>query len=197
MKNKTIIIFDGHGLTNREKTILKYTHHFLCDEGKTVSSDEFNHFIKQLVRDKGLTDLSNLPNNFEAQLEHFLFELTLEQKLSSATCNLRKAVNLDPSSKFKLKEISKIISDSEINYNFKIQFTDFHPETKCQLVYVRIENKGSVKLSILEKLIFPMFIDSTNPILESCGMPMLETTEESEAVGLWGACREIFEEKSE
>lgn len=197
MKNKTIIIFDGHGLTNREKTILKYTHHFLCDEGKTVSSDEFNHFIKQLVRDKGLTDLSNLPNNFEAQLEHFLFELTLEQKLSSATCNLRKAVNLDPSSKFKLKEISKIISDSEINYNFKIQFTDFHPETKCQLVYVRIENKGSVKLSILEKLIFPMFIDSTNPILESCGMPMLETTEESAAVGLWGACREIFEEKSE
>jgi len=101
MKNKTIIIFDGHGLTNREKTILKYTHHFLCDEGKTVSSDEFNHFIKQLVRDKGLTDLSNLPNNFEAQLEHFLFELTLEQKLSSATCNLRKAVNLDPSSKIK------------------------------------------------------------------------------------------------
>ena len=41
-----------------------------------------------------------------------------------------------------------------------------------------------------------MFIDSTNPILESCGMP-LEITEESEAVGLWGACREIFEEKSE
>ena len=26
-------------------------------------------------------------------------------------------------------------------------------------------------------------------------MPLLETTEESEAVGLWGACREIFEEK--
>ena len=45
MKNKTIIIFDGHGLTNREKTILKYTHHFLCDEGKTVRSDEFNHWI--------------------------------------------------------------------------------------------------------------------------------------------------------
>lgn len=197
MKNKTIIIFDGHGLTNREKTILKYTHHFLCDEGKTVRSDEFNHFIKQLVREKGLTDLSNFPNNFEAQLEHFLFELTPEQKLSSSTCNLRKAINLDPSSQFKLKEISKIILLSEINYNFKIQFTDFHPETKCQLVYVRIENKGSVKLSILEKLIFPMFIDSTNPILESCGMPLLETTEESEAVGLWGACREIFEEKSE
>ena len=118
--------------------------------------------------------------------------MTPEQKLSSSTCNLRKAINLDPSSQFKLKEISKIISLSEINYNFKIQFTDFHPETKCQLVYVRIENKGSVKLSILEKLIFLMFIDSTNPILESCGMPLLETTEESEAVGLWGACREIF-----
>ena len=42
-----------------------------------------------------------------------------------------------------------------------------------------------------------MFIDSTNPILESCGMPLLETTEESEAVGLRGACREIFEEKYE
>jgi|APCry1669190119_1035276.scaffolds.fasta_scaffold18474_2 hypothetical protein len=25
-------------------------------------------------------------------------------------------------------------------------------------------------------------------------MPLLETTEESESVGLWGACREIFEE---
>lgn len=43
---------------------------------------------------------------------------------------------------------------------------------------VRIENKGSVKLSILEKLIFLMFIDSTNPILEFCGMPLLKTTEE-------------------
>jgi len=28
-------------------------------------------------------------------------------------------------------------------------------------------------------------------------MPLLETTEESEAVELWGACREIFEKKSE
>jgi len=28
-------------------------------------------------------------------------------------------------------------------------------------------------------------------------MPLLETTEESEAVRLWGTCREIFEEKSE
>jgi len=28
-------------------------------------------------------------------------------------------------------------------------------------------------------------------------MPLLETTEESKTVGLWGACREIFEEKSE
>ena len=26
-------------------------------------------------------------------------------------------------------------------------------------------------------------------------MPLLEPTEESEAVGLWGACHEIFEEK--
>jgi hypothetical protein len=33
--------------------------------------------------------------------------------------------------------------------------------------------------------------------IESCGIPLLETTEESEAVGLWGAYREIFEEKSE
>ena len=190
MKNKTIIIFDGHGLTNREKTILKYKHHFLCDEGKTVSSDVFNKMIKQLVIDKCLTDLSNLPNNFEIQIEHLLFELTQMQKLQS--CNLRKALALDASGGFGLNEISKIISDSQINYNFKIQFTNFHPETKCQLVYVRIENKEPIKLSVLEKLIFPMFIDSTNPILESCGMPMLETTE-SEAVGLWGACREIFE----
>jgi len=194
MKNKTIIIFDGHGLTNREKTILKYKHHFLCNEGETVGSDVFNKMIKQLVKDKGLTNLNNLPDNSEAQIEHLLFELKPEQKLSNATCTLKKAINLDPNSQFGLNEISKIISDSDgqRNYNFKIQFTNFHPETKCQLVYVRIENKEYVKLSALEKLIFPMFIDSTNPILESCGMPMSEITE-SEAVGLWGACREIFE----
>jgi len=121
MKNKTIIIFDGHGCTNQEKTLLKYTHYFLCEAGKTVGSDVFN----------------------------------------------------------------------KINYNLKIQYTDFHPETKCQLVYVRVENKQPIQLSILEKLIFPIFIDSENPILESCGMGIEEKTE-SEAIGLWGACREFI-----
>lgn len=118
------------------------------------------------------------------------------QKLSNTTCNLRKAVNLVPNSLFELYEISKIISYEQTHYKFLIQYTNFHPETKCQIVYVRIDNKEPIKLSTLEELIFPMFIDSTNPILESCGMPMLEIIE-NEAIGLWGACREIFEEKTE
>lgn len=57
MKNQTIIIFDGHGLTNKEDTILKYKHHFLCDQGETVNSGVFNNFIKQAVTEKGLADL--------------------------------------------------------------------------------------------------------------------------------------------
>jgi hypothetical protein len=192
MKNKTIIIFDGHGCTNQEKTLLKYTHYFLCEAGKTVGSDVFNKIVKQIVKDKGLTDLSKLPNNYESQIEHLLFELTPIQKLSSSTCNLRKALNtVDVQNEFKLNEISKIISDNKINYNLKIQYTDFHPETKCQLVYVRVENKQPIQLSILEKLIFPIFIDSENPILESCGMGIEEKTE-SEAIGLWGAGREFI-----
>ena len=57
---------------------------------------------------------------------------------------------------------------------------------------MRIENKESVKLSTLEKLIFPIFVNIDNPVMESCGMAIEKF--ESEAVGLWGACREIHED---
>ena len=192
MKNKTIIIFDGHGSTNQERTLLKYTHYFLCEAGETLGSDVFNKIVKQIVKDKGLTDLSHLQNNHESQIEHTLYQLTQMQKLSSSSCNLRKALNvIDVQKEFRLHEISEIISDNEINYDFTIQYTNFHPETKCRLVYVRVENNQPIQLSILEKLIFPIFIDSENPTLESCGMGMNEFTE-SEAIGLWGACREFI-----
>ena len=167
-----------------------FKHYFLCDEGKTVGSDTFNNIIKQLVKDKGLIDLSIFPNNLDFQREHFLFELTNHQKISSS--NLRKALALNTDGSYKLKEISTIIKNQDKSYNFKIQFTNFHLITKHQLAYVRIENKESIKLSTLEKLIFPIFIDVNDPVMESCGMAVEKF--ESEAIGLWGACREIHED---
>jgi hypothetical protein len=186
---KTIIIFDGHGFTNKKDVSLIFKHYFLCDEGKTVSSDTFNNIIKQLVKDKGTTDLSIFPNNFDAQREHFLFELTNHQKIFSS--NLRKALALNIDGSYKLKEIAKVIEDQNKSYNLKIQFTNFHPITKHQLVYVRLENKEPIRLSTLEKLVFPIFIDTNDPVMESCGMALEKF--ESEAVGIWGACREIDE----
>lgn len=184
-----IIVFDGHGFCNKEKPLLTYKHYFLCDVGKTVGSDKFNSFLKQLVKDKGLMDFNNLQNNSNINLEHFLFELTNFQKVYS--CNLRKALALDINNEFKLYEIAKSFLYKEEEYKFKIQYTNFHPLTNCQLVYARLENEKSITLSALEKLIFPIFVQDQTVLMESCGFPL--DTFEAEAIGIWGACRELSE----
>ena len=184
-----IIVFDGHGFCNKEKPILTYKHYFLCNVGETVGSDKFNLFFKQLVKDKGLIDFNNLQSNSDINLEHFLFELTNFQKIYS--CNLRKALALDTSNGFKLYEIAKSFLYKEQEHKFKIQYTNFHPNTDCQLVYVRLEDKISITLSALEKLIFPIFAQDQTVLMESCGFP--QDIFEAEAIGIWGACRELSE----
>ena len=188
--SKVIIVFDGHGFCNKQKTSLTYKHYFLCNIGDNVGSDNFNDFLKQLVKDKGTTDLSILPNNSDVNLEHYLFELTNYQKMYS--CNLRKALALDTSDDYKLYELARSFKYENIDYKFKIQYTNFHPLTGCQLVYVRLENDLNIKLSSLEKLIFPIFAQDQTVLMESCGFPT--DIFEVEAIGVWGACRELNED---
>jgi len=188
---RVLFILDGHGVSTDKEIVLKNSCRFLTSKGTTLSSEEFNNFLKDLCYSPINT---NNVEGFKLIDEHILFPLKGSQKLNGYTIQKIIKDNGIPG-----YSITSLVNNFDVNSRqctLKFLYTNFHPETKCRLVQLRVDGteEKQISLSEIEEFIVPWFTKISNEneienlIWESCGFTN-DLSTEIPVEYIWGACR--------